>query len=64
MLDVPIDANDGFPEHVCEKCKSRLERDLELFRAQVRASYASLRLKRSELKSSKDTSSIVPLRTL
>jgi len=66
MLDVSVDANDGFPEleHVCEKYKRRLERlekaaeDLELFRAQVRAWYASLRLKRSELKRSKDTSSI------
>jgi len=26
MLDVSVDANDGFPEHVCEKCKRRLER--------------------------------------
>jgi len=56
MLDVSVDANDGFPEHVFEKCKCRLERlekaaeDLESFRAQVRASYASLHLKRSELK--------------
>ena len=66
MLDVSVDANDGFPEleHVCEKYKRRLERlekaaeDLESFRAQVRALYASLRLKRSELKRSKDTSSI------
>jgi len=64
IADVSIDANDGFPEHVCEKCKRRLEHlekaaeDLESFRAQVRASYASLRLKRSELKRSKDTSSI------
>ena len=65
MLDVSVDANDGFPEleHVCEKYKRRLERlekaaeDLESFRAQVRALYASLRLKRSELKRSKDTSS-------
>ena len=70
IADVSVDANDGFPEHVCEKCKHRLERlekaaeDLESFRAQVRASYASLCLKRSELKRSKDTSSIVPLRTL
>ena len=60
MLDVSVDANDVFPEHVCEKCKCRLEHleraaeDLESFRAQVRASY----LKRSELKGSKDTSSI------
>jgi len=55
MLDVSVNANDGFPEHVCEKCKRRLEHlekaaeDLELFRAQVRASYASLPLKSSEL---------------
>ena len=64
MLDVSVDSNDGFPEHVCKRCKRRLERlekaaeDLESFRAQVRASYASLRFKRSELKRSKDTSSI------
>ena len=70
-LDASVDANNGFPEHVCEKCKCRLERlekaaeDLELSRAQVRASYASLRLNRSELKRSKDTSyTVMPLRTL
>jgi len=69
MLDESVDANDGFPEleHVYEKYKCRLERlekaaeDLESFRAQVRALYASFRLKRSELKTPVPQ---MPLRTL
>ena len=26
LFDVPIAENDGYPEHICEKCKRRVER--------------------------------------
>ena len=45
LHDVPIAENDGYPEHVCEKCKRRLKHlekaaeDLENFRSQVNSSY-------------------------
>ena len=66
LLDVPIAENDGYPEHVCEKCKRRLERlekaaeDLENFRSQANSSYIKLRTcRRGELKRTKETSSSV-----
>ncbi len=66
LLDVPIAENDGYPEHVCEKCKRRLERlekaaeDLENFRSQANSSYIKLRTcRRGELKQTKETSSSV-----
>ena len=66
LLDVPIAENDGYPEHICEKCKRRLERlekaaeDLENFRSQANSSYTKLRTcRRGELKQTKETSSSV-----
>ena len=47
LLDVSIDASDGFPQYVCMKCKRRLEslesaaEDLKAFRTQAKDSYAS-----------------------
>ena len=66
LLDVPIAVNDGYPEHICEKCKRRLERlekaaeDLENFRSQASSSYNKLpggTCRRGELKRTKETSS-------
>ena len=66
LLDVPIAVNDGYPEHICEKCKRRLERlekaaeDLENFRSQASSSYNKLgTCRRGELKRTKETSSSV-----
>ena len=66
LLDVPIAENDGYPEHICEKCKRRMERlekaaeDLVNFRSHANSSYAKLRTcMRGELKRTKETSSSV-----
>ena len=66
LLDVPVVENDGFPEHICEKCKRRLERlekaaeDLENFTSQAKSSYTTLcTCRRGELKRTKETSSSV-----
>ena len=66
LLDVPIAENDGYPEHICEKCKRRLERlekaaeDLVNFRSQANSSYGKLlTCMRGELKRTKETSSSV-----
>ena len=63
LLDVPVVENDGFPEHICEKCKRRLERlekaaeDLENFTSQAKSSYTTLcTCRRGELR---ETSSSV-----
>ena len=66
LLGVPIAKNDSYPEHICEKCKRRLERlekaaeDLENFRSLANSSYTKLHAcRRGELKRTKETSSSV-----
>ena len=61
LLNVAVAANDGLPQHVCDKCVRRvktLERaaeDLVDFRSQVSENYKALTLARSPLKRAKDT---------
>ena len=66
LLDVTIAEDDDYPEHICEKCKRRLERlekaaeDLENFRSQANSSYSKLRTcRRGELKRTKESSGSV-----
>ena len=61
LLDVPITENDGCPEHICKKCKRRVERlekaaeDLVNFRSQANSSYTKLcAYMRGELKQTRD----------
>ena len=60
LLNVAVAANDGLPQHVCDKCMRRvkmLERaaeDLVDFRSQVSENYKTLTLARGPLKRAKD----------
>ena len=60
LLNVAVAANDGLPQHVCDKCMRRvktLERvaeDLVDFRSQVSENYKTLTLARGPLKRVKD----------
>ena len=62
LLDVSVDANDGLPQGVCEKCKRRLEhlefaaQDLVDFRKLARDSYTALVPPRGPLKRTKESS--------
>ena len=65
LLDVPVTQADGLPEHICRKCKRKLERlekaaeELESFRSEAKNTYSILSLKRNELKRTKETSSSI-----
>ena len=67
LLDVPVTQADGLPEHICRKCKRKLERlekaaeELESFRSDAKNIYSTLTLKRNELKRTKETSSSILL---
>jgi len=56
LLDVPIAAKDGLPQHICNKCKRKLERlekaaeELEDFRTQASSNHTILASTRRELK--------------
>ena len=60
LLNVVVAANDGLPQHVCDRCMRRvktLERaaeDLVDFRSQVSENYKILALARGPLKRAKD----------
>jgi hypothetical protein len=64
-LDIPVTRADGLPEHICRKCKRKLERlekaaeELESFRSAAKNTFSTLALKRNELKRTKETSSSV-----
>ena len=66
LLDVPVTQADGLPEHICRKCKCKLEQlekaaeELESFRSDVKNTYSTLTLKRSELKQTKETIGVSP----
>ena len=63
LLEVTVDANDGLPQYVCEKCKRRVEalersaEDLRLFKITARESYTNL-LVRGGLKRTKGSSGV------
>ena len=65
LLDVPIAAKDGLPQHICHKCKRKLERlekaaeELEDFRTQASSNHTILASTRRELKRTKETSTSV-----
>ena len=65
LLDVPIAAKDGLPQHICNKCKRKLERlekaaeELEDFRTQASSNHTILASTRRELKRIKETSASV-----
>ena len=62
-MQVTVDANDGLPQHTCEKCKKRVEvlersvEDLRLFKIIARESYTTL-LVRGGLKRTKESSGV------
>ena len=64
LLDVPVEANDGFSQVICERCKRRLVRlekaseELSDFRKLAHDSYQSF-LPRPSLKRTKETSAMV-----
>lgn len=63
LLVVPVADKDGFSQHICERCKRKLERlekaaeELAQFRRLASNSYSKMSLQRGELKRTKDTSS-------
>ena len=63
LLGVIVDANDGLPQHVCAKCKRRVEtheksvEDLRQFKTLARESYKSLS-SRGPLKRTKESSGV------
>ena len=65
LLDVPVGVNDGLPKYICEKCRRKLERlekaaeELVEFRREVSRVYVQFKLKRREMKRTKETSSAV-----
>ena len=65
LLDVKVAGNDGLPQHICEKCKRRVEsleratEDLGKFRSQASEIYRSLVLARGALKRSKESSASI-----
>ena len=62
LLDVKVAGNDGLPQHICEKCKRRvetLERATEDFRSQASEIYGSLVLARGALKRTKESSASI-----
>ena len=65
LLDVKVAGNDGLPQHICEKCKRRVEsleratEDLGIFRSQASEIYGSLVLARGSLKRSKESSASI-----
>ena len=65
LLDVPVSANDGLSQYICEKCKRKLDRleraaeELNDFRLQAHRTYQELGLRRRDLKRTKETSSAV-----
>ena len=65
LLDVPIAAKDSLPQHICNKCKRKLERlekaakELEDFRTQASSNHTILASTRRELKHTKETSASV-----
>ena len=65
LLNVEVAANDGLPQHICEKCKRRVEtleratEDLAKFRSQASEIYGSLVLARGGLKRTKESSASI-----
>ena len=65
LLGVRVAVNDGLPQHICERCKRRVETleravaDLERFSSQVRESYEILLLTRAPLKRTKESSASI-----
>ena len=65
LLDVKVAGNDGLPQHICEKCKKRVEtleratEDLGKFRSQASEIYRSLVLARGALKRTKESSASI-----
>ena len=65
LLDVKVAGNDGLPQHICEKCKRRVEsleratEDLGIFRSQASEIYGSLVLARGALKRTKESSASI-----
>jgi len=65
LLDVPIAAEDGLPQHICNICKRKLGRlekaaeELEDFRTQASSNHTILASTRPELKRTKETSASV-----
>ena len=63
ILDVAVNANDGLPHHVCNKCKRRVEilersaEDLRLFKILARESYKTLS-NRGPVKRTKESSGV------
>ena len=63
LLDVPIAPKDCLPEHICRKCKQKLEcleraaEELEDFRKEASSTYLTLALRQKELKRTEETSS-------
>ena len=55
LLDVPVAPKDCLPEHICRKCKRKLERleraaeELEDFRKEASSTYSTLALRQKEL---------------
>ena len=65
LLGIRVAENDGLPQHICERCKRRVETleravaDLEGFRSQARDSYDLLLLTRAPLKRTKESSASI-----
>ena len=63
LLDVTVDANDSLPQHICRKCKRRVEtleklaEDLRQFKILARDNYKTLS-SRGSLKRTKDSSGV------
>ena len=63
MLDVTVDVNDGLPQHICGKCKRRVEtlersaEDIKQFKILARDSYITLS-SRGSLKRTKESSGV------
>ena len=59
LLDVPVSANDGLSQYICEKCKRKLDRleraaeELNDFRLQAHRTYQELGLRRRDLRERK-----------
>ena len=65
LLGVPVAEKDGFSEHICERCKRKLERlekaveELTDFRCMANSSFSTMSIQRGQLKRTKETSSSI-----